>query len=493
MKKYLLFACLLGISQISLAQNTLDGMVKLVPEQEVGRQSDFINAEKERILQHWDKAIPLYKNFLRENPDNDAAWFGMARCEFAKKNFDTALENINKAVAIAPANQWYRVLQADIYDQLGRTKDAAAVFAELTKMYPQTREFYEKQAYYAVLSGDPQGGLKALDQLEKVIGVTEETCMKKHVIYLGMSDNKRAAGELQRLADTYPNRLEYRHRLAKFYTETGDKNAARKVYEDILRRNPNDREAQLALLDRKTNASETAYLESLFPIFSDPVAPIDPKIQQIAPYLSKLTPSDPNAPAMIRLAEALEKAHPNDPKTYSVSGGVFYQLDRPNEALEKYRHCLRLNPNVFGAWENTMTILDEQKNYDELLKTAEQAMDAFPNQPKGYLFYGVAATEKGRYDDAVSQLEQALIMAGNSPLRLDILDQLGVVLTRKKDYPGAAKRFEQALAKGGEQHAGVLEHYGDLLSLQNDKKGAQSYWQKAYDLSKNPALLEKLK
>lgn len=140
-----------------------------------------------------------------------------------------------------------------------------------------------------------------------------------------------------------------------------------------------------------------------------------------------------------------------------------------------------------------MTILDEQKNYDELLKTAEQAMDAFPNQPKGYLFYGVAATEKGRYDDAVSQLEQALIMAGNSPLRLDILDQLGVVLTRKKDYPGAAKRFEQALAKGGEQHAGVLEHYGDLLSLQNDKKGAQSYWQKAYDLSKNPALLEKLK
>ncbi len=125
---------------------------------------------------------------------------------------------------------------------------------------------------------------------------------------------------------------------------------------------------------------------------------------------------------------------------------------------------------MFGIRENTLAILDELKKYDELLSTAEQAMDAFPNQPKGYFYYGVAATEKGRYDDAVAQLEQALIMSGISPLRLDILDQIGVALTRKKDYAAAGARFEQALTKGGDRHPGLLEHYGDLLLLRNDKK-----------------------
>ncbi len=490
-KNSLLFSILL-FPLVAFAQNTIGGEAKLVPEAEVMRQSNFVDAERERILSHWDKAISLYKLFLRENPDNDAAWFGMARCEFAKQNFDGALENINKAVALVPGNQWYRVLQADIYDKLGRVKDAAAVFADLSKLNPQVPEFYQKQAYYAVLSGDPQGALRSLDQLEKLTGITEETSLKKHTIYLGMNDPKRAAAELLRLADAFPNDLHYRHRLAQFYTDNGDKPAARKVYEDILRRDPSDREAQLALLDRSKSTSETAYLESLLPIFKDPAAPIDAKIQELLPYLSNITPADPKIPALLSLADALEKAHPNDPKAFSVSGAVLYQSGRPADALEKYRQCLRLNPNVFGAWENTLAILDELKKYDELLSTAEQAMDAFPNQPKGYFYYGVAATEKGRYDDAIAQLEQALIMSGNSPLRLDILDQIGVALTRKKDYAAAAARFEQALTKGGDRHPGLLEHYGDLLLLRNDKKAAVANWQKAYEITKSPALLNKI-
>lgn len=477
------------------AQNTIGGQATIVPEAEVNRQSAFLDAERERVLEHWGKAIGLYKDFLRENPDNAAGWFGLARCELAKQNLEGSLDAASRAVALAPGNIWYQIFLAERYEKLGRAKDAAAVFAELVKREPQNPEFAQRLAYYAVLAGDPQGGLRALDQLEKITGITEETAEKKHLVYLGLNDNKRAAAELQKLADAYPGQLQYRHRLAQFYLETGDKNAAQKVYEDILRRAPNDPEAQLALLGQSKNTRDADYLNALLPVFSDPRAPIDAKITQVLPFLRNLQPgTDPAAAqALLALALALEKAHPEDPKAWSVSGAVLYQLDRPAEALEKYRQCLRLNPNVFGAWENTLAILDEQKNYAELLTTAEQAMDAFPNQPKAYYYYGVAATEKGRYDEAVAQLEQALIMTGNQPLRLDVLDQLGVALTRKKDYAAAAARFEQALTKGGDQHPGLLEHYGDLLLLRGDKKGASAQWQKAYELTKDPALLEKIK
>ena len=74
-----------------------------------------------------------------------------------------------------------------------------------------------------MLAGEPKAGLKALDQLEKFTGVTEETADKKHMIYLGMGNVKKAAAELEKLADTYPYRLEYRHRLAELYDSVGDK------------------------------------------------------------------------------------------------------------------------------------------------------------------------------------------------------------------------------------------------------------------------------
>ncbi len=128
-----------------------------------------------------------------------------------------------------------------------------------------------------------------------------------------------------------------------------------------------------------------------------------------------------------------------------------------------------------------------------MLRVAEQAIDAFPNQPEAYYYFGIAATEKGRYDDALSQMEQALLMSGNNlSLRLDLTDQIGLALLGKKDFAGAITRYEQALTKGGDKHPGILEHYGDAL-FQNGQPGkAVEYWQKANSIRKSPALEQKI-
>ena len=130
-----------------------------------------------------------------------------------------------------------------------------------------------------------------------------------------------------------------------------------------------------------------------------------------------------------------------------------------------------------------------------MLRIGEQAIDAFPNQPKAYLYFGVAATEKGKYDDAVSQLEQAILMTGNpdkSGLRLDIVDQIGLALMGKKDFAAAIARYEQNLAKGGDKHPGILEHYGDALFQNGDRNKAVEFWQKANAIRKSPELEQKI-
>lgn len=494
MKYFVVILLLTGACGLS-AQNTLGGKAIQVPEAEVERQSQFVEAERERLVGRHDKAIALYKEFLRKNPGNDAAWFGLARAHAARQEFQEALDATGKAAEKNPQNPWYLVYQADLFEKTGRVKDAAAGYEKLTKQFPQTPEFWERLAYLAVLDNDPKGGLKALDQLEKLRGVTEDLCMKRHLIYVGLGDNKKAAAELRKLADTYPTELEYRHRLAQFYKTIGEQANARAVYAEILRRNPDDPEAKLALLDNGANASEIARVQALQPLFADPRVPIDAKIKELLPYFEKMKPGvDPAlAGALLSLGAALEKTHPDDPKAWSASGDLLYFAGKPADALEKYRRCLKLNPGVFSVWANTLEILTTQGQHDEALTVAEQAMDAFPNQPLAYYHYGRAAIEKNRPDDALPPLEQALLMAGNNlALRLDILDQIGLALLRKKDVAGALARYEQALAKGGDKHPGTLEHYGDALYLSGEADKARTYWQKAYDLLRTPALEQKI-
>lgn len=192
----LAFIAFLLAATAAHAQNTLDGQAKLVPESEVGRQSAFIEAEGERVLGHYEKAAQRYKQFLLENGDNAAAWYGLARTLEMLPDNVAAMDAAAKAVTKDPANQWYRIFQADLFEKVGQPKDAAKVYQELAKQYPQDGAFLERLAYLSVLAGDPKGGLKALDQLEKLSGVTETTADKKHIIYLGLGDIKKAAAEL---------------------------------------------------------------------------------------------------------------------------------------------------------------------------------------------------------------------------------------------------------------------------------------------------------
>ncbi len=493
--KYVFLLCILLPALSARAQNTIGGVASIVPEAEVSRQTDFLAAERERLLEHWDKAIQLYQKFVYDNATLDAGWYGLARAFAGKKELAPALEAISKAIALAPDNEWYQVQKADFYELLDRPHDAVLIYTDLIKRFPRTQAFYHRLAYLSVLAGDPKGGLKALDQLEKIAGLTPEIADKRHIIYIALGDDRRAAAELQRLVDAYPDELKYRHGLAEFYTSIKDEANARKVYAEILRRNPSDPIAQLAVVQQKKGSPDITYLTSLQPLFADPKISIDAKIKEILPFFDKLDAGKDETltQKMLELGDLLEKTHPNEAKAWSLSGDLRYHANQPDAALARYQHCLQLNPKVFAVWENTLTILTDQKNYDELLRTAEKAIDAFPNQPKAYYFYAVAANEKGQPDAALTQLEQATLMVGNNKaLRLDLLDQTGVAMLKKKDFAGAVTHYTAALAQGGEQHAGILEHYGDALSQTGQREQARQQWQKAQSLRPSSALEQKL-
>ncbi len=80
----------------------------------------------------------------------------------------------------------------------------------------------------------------------------------------------------------------------------------------------------------------------------------------------------------------------------------------------------------------------------------------------------------------------------DASMRLDLTDQIGLSLLGKKEFSAAITRYEQSLPKGGEQHPGILEHYGDALSLNGQHDRAIEQWKKANALRKSATLEQKI-
>lgn len=438
---------LLFFPKLTGAQNTVGGVKILVPEAEVKRQSQFLNAERERLLGRWDKALEAYKEIVYKFPDNDAAWYGLARTYSATDDVVNAANAIAQAVKLSPENEWYILYQADLYEKNGRNRDALDIYEAIIRKFPDNPEYHEKLAWLALMNEDPKRALRALDKLESLQGISEKSTAQKHLIYRGLGDIKKATEVYVKLANTYPDNPKYRYQLADYYEQTGDKAAARKVWEETLQRFPDDPLARISLA-QATGGTDARYLASVKPLFADPNVGIDAKIKDLMPFLTKLESGiDPSiAASLIELGAILEKTHSDEAKAWSVSGDILYLSGRDSDALERYKRCIQLNAGVFSVWKNALAILENRKSFQEMLEIAEKALDLFPNQPEAYLLYGIAANGVKKYDDALSQLNQAILMTGNNALlRARILECTGDAWFGKGNRDKARELYKKAL------------------------------------------------
>jgi tetratricopeptide (TPR) repeat protein len=518
------------------AQVSNQGSTNRYTEEEIQYQDKFLAAMTQQQIGKMEGAAKLYQEVLEKNPKCDGCAFQLARIYTITGNKAQAVEFAKKAATLDVNNKWYKMMLAQSYEKIGKDKDAADIYKALAEASPFGGDYNEEVYFQWVITlvrmGEPTKAIKVLEEMEKKKGISEEITIKKQTVYEALGDNKKAALELKKLADKYPYNIDYQHIAAEYYNKLGDKNTAQEFYKRILKNDPNDSKAQLATSVQSKPASngggDIAYLNSLKDLFKKPDIKIDDKIKTFLPYVNKIAEGKDKALAAsgLELAQIIETAHPNDAKSYSLVGDMLYHNGKSAEALEKYKKCLQINKAIYSVWEQTMYVQDELGLYEDMLKTSEQATDLFPNQSVAFYFNGVANEKKGKLSDAISSLEQAILMSSKKPqIKLDALIELGVTHSKSKSYDKADKAFDDALklntkssiamikyanslASRGttdrakamadeaikismESDPAVLELYGDYLFKSGDKDNAVKYWSKAKDRGAKSMSLEK--
>lgn len=465
-----------------------------VGEKDIALQEKFIDANRERILGNYDKAAALYEAILKEDPNNHAVAYELSRVYDTLDKGDKALELIRKSISIAPDNEWYQRFLADVYQKQGKNLEAAALYEGLVKKEPDNEYFYHRWAYFLLRANDYTKALKVYDDLEKRTGISEDIIRRKHSLYVGLGNNKKAAEELERLIAAFPSNPDYYHTLASFYEQLGENEMAKQIYRRLLEVTPDDPRAAMAMAGTPKGggaaSGEVQYLQSLRPIFEKTDVSIDLKIQKLMPFIAKVADTGDTmlAAATLELTQILETIHPDEAKAYAASADLLYYTGNKMKALDKYKKTLDLDDTVFLVWEQVLRIYEENKDFANLRKASESAMDIFPNKAFLYYMNGIANDELNRPEDALDVLEQATRMAGNEKqLLLKIQIRKGLIYSDLKQIEKSNQSFEQAL-KLNPKDPDVLNEYSYCLALRGENlEKAKTMAKQANDLAPNNA------
>jgi tetratricopeptide (TPR) repeat protein len=159
-------------------------------------------------------------------------------------------------------------------------------------------------------------------------------------------------------------------------------------------------------------------------------------------------------------------------------GAALLEKGQAEDALKELREALRLDPNDFVAWRDTLIALEKLGREAELERAVEVIASTFG---AGLIVshFAIVLREAGRRALA----ERLFVAAAElSPGRSDVWSSLGNLAYDRRDYARARSCYEKAL----KLHPGsveALDNLGKIFTVAKDYDRALDYLREALKLS----------
>jgi tetratricopeptide (TPR) repeat protein len=103
---------------------------------ETSINANFYKAVALVELDRKDEAIEIFKNILKHDKDNDAAWQNLGYIYFEMENYDEAIKCFNRAVKLEPKEIGSLQGQSQVFFELKENKKALEIINKILKLDP---------------------------------------------------------------------------------------------------------------------------------------------------------------------------------------------------------------------------------------------------------------------------------------------------------------------------------------------------------------------
>ena len=442
----------------------------------------FLEAICQQEKGNHDAAFDLFSHCVEIDSTRSEAFYYLARYYDFLKNKDKALAYSEKAAQLEPENETYLETLANTY--ISRRKyDQAIVVME--RIYNQNRDredvlsmlvqLYEQQKDY-------EGAIRTLSRLEMLEGKSERLSMAKSELYTQKGDKKAAIAEMKQLADQYPNDLNYRCLYGTTLYLNGQQKKALAIYNDVLKKDPDSRSAQMAMLSHYNEINDSVqanvWLERML---MNKNATTQDRVLMLRQVIGESERSGGDSTRVLTLFRRVLNT-PQADADLAIFCATYMNLKKmPSDSISPVlERALAMEPTNAAARLQLVSYAWTAGNRDRVISLCQDARQYNPDEMAFYYYQGIAYYQKDQLDQALNAFQNGIgvITAQSDPAIVsDFYAVMGDILHQKGLAREAFVAYDSCLV-WKDDNIGCLNNYAYYLSElgeQLDKAEQMSY------------------
>ena len=451
---------------------------KIVPALIAGKMGDtydsaafdyiYVEAVKQKLMGNSGEALKYFEQCLEINPKCDAAYYQMALIVMAGGDIKNGKKYALKALSIEPENIWYIVTLAGTYYQERNLDSAIIYYEKAVKYYPEKESLHLTLGNLYSENKNYKKANEIFNALDIKYGVNEASTLGavKNLMYAG--EYNKAMEKVLLLLNQYPDEILYNGLLAEIYRGKGEKEKAMEVYNQLIKRNPDNPETLLSLCDFLIGEKRyDELIELLDSIILNTKIQREDKITLFARLTEESDLVKDYGDKLQMAFMVLESTYQNDGIVLILRPELSIKQGKLDDAASRLEEIIKKQPENYYAWEKLLLVYLQKEDYKRLQARGEECAAKFNRSFVAKLLYANGALENGNYDIALEELRKASILAGeNKDLIVQVLSMKASVYYKMKDLTNTFKTFEEAL-KNDNEDLTILNNYAYYLAEQN--------------------------
>lgn len=431
----------------------------------------FLEAVRQQNAGNLDAAFDLLNHCISINPKAAEAYY-LAALYYSELNNDTmALNYLQKAATLSPANDTYQEQVAQYFIGTNSYAKAIEAYERLYKHHRDRSDILSVLTQLYRHEKDYDNMLRCLELMEEVDGSSEELTLAKMNVYELKDDRKMALKQLRSLVDSHPNEPNYKVMLGNWLLQNDRKNDAYKLFTAAVEADPESEYALTSLYDYYRQAGRDSLATQLRDrILLSAKTNIKTKTSMVKQVIDENEAQGGDSTQVLALLDRMEQASPKDANVEMLRA-VYMELKKMPDstvchALQK---VIDISPDNATARLQLLQKLWPMERWDDIIVASSQAIQYIPDEMAFYYFLGLAHYQKDESDAALDAFRRGvgeITQESNPEFVSDFYALMGDILYTKGQEKEAFAAYDSCL-QWKSDNISCLNNYAYYLSEKN--------------------------
>lgn len=388
----------------------------------------FTEAVRQQEADNYAEAFQLFRHCLELKPTAEV-YFALSSY-YAEMDVDSLMiKAMEEAARLQPANNTYLERLGQSYIKAHDLDRAIEVYEQLadnnrhrTEVLAILGQLYQYKKDYSRL-------VATIERIEVIDGVSEETALAKMQAYSLQGNKEAELNVLRELAAHHPNDLNYRVMMGNWLVQNERKKEALREYTEVLKAEPDNGPAQLALLDYYRSENMTAETDRLTRqiLLSDKTA-MESKTLVMRQFIYDNEMAGGDSTVVLNLFRQLLQRKQTSSDMAELRVAYMNLKHMPKDTIcQALNTVLDIEPDNAPARLQLVQIVWPTRDYDRVIDLCKPALAYNPDEMAFYYFMGLAHYQKEENDEALDAFRRGVSQI-NSESNVEIVSDFYAIM-----------------------------------------------------------------